>query len=130
MSGGALEFVQDAVICIFFTVSAALLLTNALARREPSILSNIAQHGNANIYIVYGPTSSVSNAFTVLFVLVVINGVLFAISTTVIASSLLSGPTGYSSSKATPALTGGAGMCRYKCLWSEFDLINIIQALL
>jgi hypothetical protein len=93
MRGGSLELVQDAVICIFFTLcSAALLLNNALAQRDPSMLSSMSHNGGPNIYVVYGRNSGFSSAWTALFVTAVVNAILFAVSTVMLAVWLVSGP--------------------------------------
>lgn len=89
-------------MCIFFTLSAAMLLTAAPAHKEPSMLSRAAYDDSLNLLIIYGHTTSISTAWMTLFVMVVINAALFAVSTAMLG--LAAGP---SSRHATVAFTGG-----------------------
>ncbi|WIA35985.1 hypothetical protein OEZ86_004362 [Tetradesmus obliquus] len=88
----ALGFALDASICISFAVAAALMLTSALAQREPTIIGSMTCHasvcahsGSPNTYIVRGPPSSISRAWTALFLMLVVNSLLFNVSMMMLA---------------------------------------------
>uniref|UniRef100_A0A383V9L1 Uncharacterized protein n=1 Tax=Tetradesmus obliquus TaxID=3088 RepID=A0A383V9L1_TETOB len=94
-----LAFALDAVLCLSFTVAAALLLTNTMVHRQPTILGSMTCHasvcahsGSPNTYIVRGPPSSISMAWTMLFMMLVVNGLLFNFSTIVLAVWSMSWP--------------------------------------